>query len=102
MSGGLLAGLISAGGLLFVALGNLFDIGNWYGIIIGASVVVTVIFNPEGLVGPVHAALHFRCFEMRVDFLRDAHKLAGAFKVCDTPREIAITHIVSTASVTGA
>jgi ABC-type branched-subunit amino acid transport system permease subunit len=60
VSGGLLAGLISAGGLLFVALGNLFNIGNWYGIIIGASVVVTVIFNPEGIVGPAHVALDSR------------------------------------------
>jgi sulfate-transporting ATPase len=60
VSGGLLAGLIGAGGLVFAALGNLFNIGNWYGVIVGASVVVTVIFNPEGLVGPVHAKLDAR------------------------------------------
>ena len=60
VSGGLLAGVISAGGLLYVALGNLFNIGNWYGIIIGASVILTVIFNPEGLVGPVHDKLGAR------------------------------------------
>jgi sulfate-transporting ATPase len=60
VSGGLLAGLIGAGGLVFAALGNLFNIGNWYGVIVGASVVLTVIFNPEGLVGPVHAKLDAR------------------------------------------
>jgi ABC-type branched-subunit amino acid transport system ATPase component/ABC-type branched-subunit amino acid transport system permease subunit len=54
VSGGLAAGLISAGGLLFAALGNVFDIGNWYAVIVGASVILTVIFNPEGIVGPVH------------------------------------------------
>jgi ABC-type branched-subunit amino acid transport system ATPase component/ABC-type branched-subunit amino acid transport system permease subunit len=60
VSGGILAGLISAGGLLFVALGNVFNIGNWYGIIVGASVIVTVIVNPEGIMGPVHAKLDER------------------------------------------
>ena len=57
VSGGILAGLLSAGGLFFVGLGHVFDIGNWYGIIAGAGVVVTVMFNPEGLVGPTHLKL---------------------------------------------
>jgi ABC-type branched-subunit amino acid transport system ATPase component/ABC-type branched-subunit amino acid transport system permease subunit len=60
VSGGLLAGLISAGGLLFAALGNVFNIGNWYAVIVGASVILTVIFNPEGIVAPVHLKLDER------------------------------------------
>jgi ABC-type branched-subunit amino acid transport system ATPase component/branched-subunit amino acid ABC-type transport system permease component len=40
VSGGILAGLISAGGLLFIALGNVFNIGNWYGIIKKAGAVL--------------------------------------------------------------
>jgi ABC-type branched-subunit amino acid transport system ATPase component/ABC-type branched-subunit amino acid transport system permease subunit len=60
VSGGLLAGLISAGGVLFFLLGNLFNVSSWYSVIVGAGVIVTVIFNPEGLVGPFHAKLDAR------------------------------------------
>jgi ABC-type branched-subunit amino acid transport system ATPase component len=60
VSGGIVAGLIGAGGLLFVSLDHLFDIGNWYGIVVGVGVVLTVIFNPEGLVGPAHVKLDER------------------------------------------
>jgi ABC-type branched-subunit amino acid transport system ATPase component/ABC-type branched-subunit amino acid transport system permease subunit len=60
VSGGLLAGLISSGGVLFFLLNNVFSVSNWYAVIVGASVIVTVIFNPEGLVGPFHARLDAR------------------------------------------
>jgi ABC-type branched-subunit amino acid transport system ATPase component/ABC-type branched-subunit amino acid transport system permease subunit len=60
VSGGLLAGVISSGGVLFFLLGNVFSVSNWYAVIVGASVIVTVIFNPEGLVGPFHAKLDAR------------------------------------------
>jgi ABC-type branched-subunit amino acid transport system ATPase component/ABC-type branched-subunit amino acid transport system permease subunit len=60
VSGGLLAGLISSGGVLFFLLDNVFSVSSWYAVIVGASVIVTVIFNPEGLVGPFHAKLDAR------------------------------------------
>ena len=60
VSGGLLAGVISAGGVLFFMLSSVFSVSNWYAVIVGASVIVTVIFNPEGLVGPFHAKLDAR------------------------------------------
>jgi ABC-type multidrug transport system fused ATPase/permease subunit len=60
VSGGLLAGLISSGGVLFFMLNGVFSVSNWYAVIVGASVIVTVIFNPEGLVGPFHAKLDER------------------------------------------
>src|ERR1700689_5109150 len=60
VSGGLLAGLISSGGVLFFMLSSVFSVSNWYAVIVGASVIVTVIFNPEGLVGPFHAKLDAR------------------------------------------
>jgi ABC-type branched-subunit amino acid transport system ATPase component len=60
VSGGLLAGVISSGGVLFFLLSNVFSVSNWYAVIVGASVIVTVIFNPEGLVGPFHAKLDAR------------------------------------------
>src|SRR6201986_3132494 len=57
VSGGLLAGVISSGGVLFFMLNGVFSVSSWYAVIVGASVIVTVIFNPEGLVGPFHARL---------------------------------------------
>jgi ABC-type branched-subunit amino acid transport system ATPase component/ABC-type branched-subunit amino acid transport system permease subunit len=60
VSGGLLAGVISAGGVLFFMLSSVFSVSSWYAVIVGASVIVTVIFNPEGLVGPFHAKLDAR------------------------------------------
>jgi sulfate-transporting ATPase len=60
VSGGLLAGLISSGGVVFFLLGNVFNVSNWYSVIVGASVIVTVIVNPEGIAGPFHARLDAR------------------------------------------
>jgi sulfate-transporting ATPase len=60
VSGGLLAGVIASGGVVFFLLDNVFSVSSWYAVIVGASVIVTVIFNPEGLVGPFHAKLDAR------------------------------------------
>jgi sulfate-transporting ATPase len=60
VSGGLLAGLISSGGVLFFMLSNVFSVSNWYAVIVGVSVIVTVIVNPEGIVGPFHTRLDAR------------------------------------------
>jgi ABC-type branched-subunit amino acid transport system ATPase component/branched-subunit amino acid ABC-type transport system permease component len=60
VSGGVLAGLIASGGLLFVAVDKWLSTGAWYDVISGVGVVITVIFNPEGLVGPAHDVLEKR------------------------------------------
>ncbi|MCW2932689.1 MAG: putative transporter ATP-binding protein, partial [Actinomycetia bacterium] len=60
VSGGLLAGLISSGGVVFFLLGNVFNVSSWYAVIVGAFVIVTVIINPEGIAGPFHARLDAR------------------------------------------
>jgi sulfate-transporting ATPase len=60
VSGGIVAGLIAAGGILFLSLDRAVDIGPWYSIASGLGVVVTVIKNPEGVVGPVHHRLDAR------------------------------------------
>ena len=57
VAGGVLAGMIAASGLLFTIIDQHAHIGQWFGIVTGAGLVFTVIRNPEGLVGPVHAAL---------------------------------------------
>jgi ABC-type branched-subunit amino acid transport system ATPase component/ABC-type branched-subunit amino acid transport system permease subunit len=63
VSGGILAGVISSGGI-FVALiasavGN-GSVDNWYGVVAGIGVILTVIFNPDGIVGPTHLFLEQR------------------------------------------
>jgi sulfate-transporting ATPase len=60
VSGGLLAGFIAADGLIFVFLSRAFDIGKWYGIVSGIGLIVTVIVNPDGIVGPAHATINRR------------------------------------------
>src|ERR1700722_12594600 len=57
VSGGILAGLISSGGLLVALISSGVGSGgvdNWYGVVAGIGVILTVIFNPEGVVGPTH------------------------------------------------
>lgn len=54
LSGGLVAGMMGAGGLLPVLLDRTLSLGEWYDVIMGIGLVLTVITNPEGLVGPAH------------------------------------------------
>ena len=63
VSGGILAGVISAGGILVAVISSGVGNGgvdNWYGIVAGIGVVLTVIFNPDGIVGPTHLFLEQR------------------------------------------
>ncbi len=53
VSGAILAGLGASGGILFVATNHVVSFGNWYGILLGIGVIQTVIFNPEGAIGPM-------------------------------------------------
>jgi sulfate-transporting ATPase len=53
--GGVLAGLLAAGGLVFFATDRMVDLGPWFPIISGALVIVTVIAHPEGLASAGHA-----------------------------------------------
>jgi ABC-type branched-subunit amino acid transport system ATPase component len=57
VSGAILGGLGASGGLLFVTTNHVINFGNWYGILLGIGVVQTVIFNPEGAVGPMYASV---------------------------------------------
>ena len=63
VSGGILAGVISAGGILVAVISSGVGTGgvdNWYGIVAGIGVILTVIFNPDGIVGPTHVFLEQR------------------------------------------
>jgi ABC-type branched-subunit amino acid transport system ATPase component/branched-subunit amino acid ABC-type transport system permease component len=63
VSGGILAGVISAGGIMVALISSGVGSGgvdNWYGIVAGIGVILTVIFNPDGIVGPTHLFLEQR------------------------------------------
>ena len=63
VSGGILAGVISAGGILVALISSGVGSGgvdNWYGVVAGIGVILTVIFNPDGIVGPTHLFLEQR------------------------------------------
>ncbi len=63
VSGGILAGIISSGGILVALISSGVGSGgvdNWYGIVAGVGVILTVIFNPDGIVGPTHLFLEQR------------------------------------------
>jgi ABC-type branched-subunit amino acid transport system ATPase component/branched-subunit amino acid ABC-type transport system permease component len=55
VSGGVLAGFLTSGGLAFAVLDHLVSVGFWYEAVTGLLLVITVLVNPEGIVGPVLA-----------------------------------------------
>ena len=56
VSGAILGGLGASGGILFVTTNHVVSFGNWYGILLGIGVIQTVIYNPEGAIGPMYAS----------------------------------------------
>jgi ABC-type branched-subunit amino acid transport system ATPase component/branched-subunit amino acid ABC-type transport system permease component len=53
--GGILAGILGASGIAFIAMDRWVDLGEWFNVITGALLVFTVIKNPEGLAAGGHA-----------------------------------------------
>ena len=61
ISGGIVAGMIGIGGMVPLVLREAFGMGGqWFAVIAGLGLVVTLITNPEGIVGPVHQRLQRR------------------------------------------
>jgi ABC-type branched-subunit amino acid transport system ATPase component/branched-subunit amino acid ABC-type transport system permease component len=58
--GGLNAGLLAAGGLVFVALDHAVSLGRWYSTFAGVGLIFAAVGNPEGIVGPVHELIRRR------------------------------------------
>lgn len=56
VSGGLIAGAITSGGLVFVIFANLGAVGNWWVFASGVLVILNVMFVPDG-VGPFYGQL---------------------------------------------
>jgi ABC-type branched-subunit amino acid transport system ATPase component/ABC-type branched-subunit amino acid transport system permease subunit len=54
VSGAMLAGVMGAGGLMFVFLDRVANIGEYYSVITGILLVVTIIASPEGIISDVY------------------------------------------------
>jgi ABC-type branched-subunit amino acid transport system ATPase component/branched-subunit amino acid ABC-type transport system permease component len=54
LAGGVVAGVIAPGGIVFTLSNDWWELGHWYEIIAGVALIVTVIAQPEGIVGPWH------------------------------------------------
>jgi len=59
VSGGILAGIMGAGGILFIFLDRVVNLGDYYHVITGILLVITIIANPEGIISDVHKAWHW-------------------------------------------
>ena len=60
VSGGLVAGLIATPGLVYIGVEHVFSTTGWYSVVSAVLLILTVIFNPEGLVGPAHTLVGAR------------------------------------------
>jgi ABC-type branched-subunit amino acid transport system ATPase component/ABC-type branched-subunit amino acid transport system permease subunit len=65
VSGGILAGIMASGGLLYIAIDETLSTGIWYEVISGIGLILTVILNPEGIVGPAHVLIEDRRSRLR-------------------------------------
>jgi ABC-type branched-subunit amino acid transport system ATPase component/ABC-type branched-subunit amino acid transport system permease subunit len=60
VSGGVLAGILGAGGIVYLAADRWLHLGGWYAVVTGVGLILTVVFKPEGIVGPLHEKLAAR------------------------------------------
>ncbi|ARE37812.1 ABC transporter (plasmid) [Rhodococcus sp. BH4] len=54
VSGGILAGIIGAGGILFIVMDRFLHLGSYYAMLSGVFLILTIIQYPEGLAGHLH------------------------------------------------
>ncbi len=80
VSGAVIAGLISASGILFKLLEKNLELGQWFATISGIGLILTVIANPEGIAGRVH---------LEVDRFRSRRSPATAVTAEDIARSSA-------------
>ena len=52
--GGINAGILASGGITFIALDRWVDLGEWFQVISGVLLIVTLITNPEGIAAAGH------------------------------------------------
>ncbi|MRJ77326.1 ATP-binding cassette domain-containing protein [Aeromicrobium sp. SMF47] len=54
VSGGILAGMLAGGGIIFMAAERWLHVGDYYTVLSGVALILTVILYPEGLIGHLH------------------------------------------------
>ncbi|MFC9978519.1 ATP-binding cassette domain-containing protein [Gordonia sp. NPDC127522] len=85
VSGGILAGVMGAGGIMFIFLDRVANIGEYYSVITGILLVVTVIVSPEGIISDIYRRLD----DLRSRYGRTRHDPAATeLDVALTPDEI--------------
>jgi ABC-type branched-subunit amino acid transport system ATPase component/branched-subunit amino acid ABC-type transport system permease component len=102
VSGGILAGMISAGGILVAVISSGVGTGgvdNWYGIVAGIGVILTVIFNPDGVVGPTHLFLEQR--RMRGVMARPEGALVPSAQAAETPTAVPVSGMAPVSAEAG-
>ena len=101
VSGGIVAGIVTSGGVIVTWISSgvgQSGVNNWYGVVAGIGVILTVIFNPEGMVGPVHLALEERrvrgVLAQRVGALVPAvRRPPGSRTSCRSPRRCGAVNV---------
>jgi len=84
--GGVNAGILAASGITFVALDRWVDLGQWFNVITGILLVVTLIAHPEGLASIGHELAD----RIRPRLLRGA---AGTSPPADAARQPVLTAV---------
>ena len=101
VSGGILAGVIASGGIFVDIIssgGQSASVNNWYGVVAGVGVILTVIFNPDGLVGPIH--VYLEQWRVRGVLARSAGPLVPSLPVSASESHISVpAHAVTLADV---
>jgi len=88
VSGALLAGFLGAGGMVFYAASQWLSLDTaWYQIVTGIALVLTIVMNPEGLVGTAHRLAERRRSRRRAasPVAATAPAFAGATTVSHLP-----------------
>jgi sulfate-transporting ATPase len=104
VSGGILAGMLTSGGLLVALISSGVGSGgvdNWYGVVAGIGVILTVIFNPDGVVGPTHLFLEQQRTKGALARPQGA-LVPTAAAAASTPRPAAVPHIAPDFGTNGA
>jgi ABC-type branched-subunit amino acid transport system ATPase component/ABC-type branched-subunit amino acid transport system permease subunit len=96
ISGGVLAGVLAAGGIVAYAASQWLSLDTaWYQLLTGIGLIVTVIRNPEGLVGNIHRAMDRR----RSGRSRTATSQAEPERAIELTKQTPGLHVESTTPV---
>jgi sulfate-transporting ATPase len=105
VSGGILAGMLTSGGLLVALIASGVGSGgvdNWYGVVAGIGVILTVIFNPDGVVGPTHLFLEQQRTKGALARPQGALVPSGTAPTVPTPRPAGVPLIAPDFGTNGA